>query len=139
MQIPGPQPHLRNQQLWGWAWENAVLFLMWTIFKVFIEFVTILLPFYVLVFGPKACGILALRPGIDPAPPALEGEILTTGPLGQSWEAVFLSRDLSGAMHWPGGCGDALLHSTSLGSLCTGKSLDPTRDGISLWIPQGCS
>ena len=90
-------------------------------------------------FGPKACGILALRPGIEPAPPALEGEILTTGPLGQSWEAVFLSRDLSGAMHWPGGCGDALLHSTSLGSLCTGKSLDPTRDGISLWIPQGCS
>ena len=25
MQIPGPQPHLRNQQLWGWAWENVHL------------------------------------------------------------------------------------------------------------------
>ena len=32
---------------------------MWTIFKVFIEFVTILLLFYVLVFGLQACGILA--------------------------------------------------------------------------------
>ena len=29
-------------------------FLMWTIFKVFIEFVTILLPFYVLCFWPHA-------------------------------------------------------------------------------------
>ena len=32
---------------------------MWTILKVFIEFVTILLLFYVLVFfGREACGIL---------------------------------------------------------------------------------
>ena len=35
-------------------------FLMWTIFKVFIELVTVLLQFYVLgFFGHKACGILA--------------------------------------------------------------------------------
>ena len=34
---------------------------MWTIFKAFIDFVTILLLFYVLVFfAHKACGILAL-------------------------------------------------------------------------------
>lgn len=26
MQIPGPQPHLRNQQLWGWAWEKCISF-----------------------------------------------------------------------------------------------------------------
>ena len=26
------------------------------------------------------CGILVSRPGIEPAPPALEGEVLTTGP-----------------------------------------------------------
>ena len=32
---------------------------MWAILKVFIEFVTVLLLFYVLVFGPEACGILA--------------------------------------------------------------------------------
>ena len=42
----------------GWK-EDAVFFLefffflMWTIFKVFIEFVTILLLFYVLVFWPQ--------------------------------------------------------------------------------------
>ena len=34
-------------------------FLMWTIFKVFVELVTILLPFYILVFFVhKECGIL---------------------------------------------------------------------------------
>ena len=45
-------------------------------FKVFIEFVTLRLRLYVLVFfGPKACGILAPRPGIEPTPPALEGEV----------------------------------------------------------------
>ena len=31
-------------------------------------------------FGHEACGILAPRLGIEPAPPALEGEILSTGP-----------------------------------------------------------
>ena len=35
-------------------------------------------------FGPEACGILAPRPGIKPAPPALEGEVLTTGLPGKS-------------------------------------------------------
>ena len=37
-------------------------------------------------FGREACGILALRPGIEPTPPALEGEVLTTGPPGKSPE-----------------------------------------------------
>ena len=36
------------------------IFWIWTIFKVFIECVTILPLFYVLVFGPEACGILVL-------------------------------------------------------------------------------
>ena len=27
-------------------------------------------------FGPQAYGIIALRPGIEPNPPALEGEVL---------------------------------------------------------------
>ena len=34
--------------------------------------------------GREACGILAPRPGIEPAPPALEGQVLTTGPPGKS-------------------------------------------------------
>ena len=56
---------------------------MWAIFEVFTEFATILLLFYVLVFGKEACGILAPRPGIELTPPALEGEVLTTGPPGK--------------------------------------------------------
>ena len=51
---------------------------MWTIFKSFIEFVTILFPFYVLVFGHEARGILFSWLGIKLAPPALEGKVLTT-------------------------------------------------------------
>ena len=32
------------------------------------------------LFAREACGTLALWPGIEPAPPALESEVLTTGP-----------------------------------------------------------
>ena len=35
-------------------------------------------------FGRKAGGILAPQPGIEPAPPSLEGEVLTTGQPGNS-------------------------------------------------------
>ena len=56
---------------------------MWTIFKVFIEFVTTLLLLF-MFFGCEACGILASQPGIEPVPPALEGEVLTTGLPGKS-------------------------------------------------------
>ena len=56
---------------------------MWSIFKVFIEFVTLLLLLYVLVFCPQdMCGILASQPETDPTPPALEGKVSTTGPPG---------------------------------------------------------
>ena len=66
--------------------HSNFFFLMWTIFKTFIEFVTILLLFYgvclFVCFGHEACGILAPQPRIEPAPLALEGEVLTTGLLG---------------------------------------------------------
>ena len=62
-------------------------------FKVFIEFVTILLLFYVLgIFGRKACGILFLQPGIEPTPPALESEVPTTGLPGKSLVHNFLNQ-----------------------------------------------
>ena len=54
------------------------IFLMWTIFEVFIEFVTICLLFCVLDFWSKACGILAPQLGIKPVVPALEDNILAT-------------------------------------------------------------
>lgn len=73
-------------------------------------FVTILLLFYVFVFRPQACGILAPPPEVEPAPLALEGEISTTGPAGKSWECRFLMKSQEGAytaitqqhfLHWP--------------------------------------
>ena len=39
-------------------------------------------------FGHEARGILVPQPGIEPAPPALEGEVLTTGPPRKFWEDV---------------------------------------------------
>ena len=39
--------------------------------------------FYVLIFVCKAYGILVLQPGIEPAPLAIEGKVLTTGPPGR--------------------------------------------------------
>ena len=49
-----------------------IFFLMWTIFKVYVEFVTILLLFHVWCFGHKIYGVLVPRPGIGPAPSALK-------------------------------------------------------------------
>ena len=60
-------------------------FLIWAIFKVLIEFVTIL--FLFLWFGffvREACGTLAPWPGIEPVTPALEGKGLTPEPQGKS-------------------------------------------------------
>ena len=37
-------------------------------------------------FGREARGILAPQPGIEPAPPGLEGKVSTTGPPGKSLE-----------------------------------------------------
>lgn len=49
---------------------------MWTIFKTFIKFVAVLLPFCILVFGCKTRGILAPRQGIDPTPSAVRVQSL---------------------------------------------------------------
>ena len=66
---------------------------MWTIFffKFFIEFVTILLLFYVLFFffGCEACGIPDPQPGIELSPPELESEVLTTGSSAKSPITIF--------------------------------------------------
>ena len=43
-------------------------FLMWTILKVFIEFVTILLLLMFWFFGHEACEFLVSQPGLEPAP-----------------------------------------------------------------------
>ena len=53
---------------------------MWTIFKVFIEFVTISLLIYVMIFfGWEACGIIFPPPGIEPALPDLKVKSCSLG------------------------------------------------------------
>ena len=61
---------------------------MWTICKGPVEFVTVLLLFYVSVFfffffGLEAYGTLAPRLGTEHVCPALEGEVLATGQQGE--------------------------------------------------------
>ena len=47
------------------------------------------------ILGHEARGILAPRPGIEPKPPALESEVLTTGRPGKSYEFTIFLTDLS--------------------------------------------
>ena len=84
--------------------ENHFLFIFYVdhYLKVFIEFVKVLLLFYLFIylFGHEACGILAPCPGIEPIPTALEGEVLITGSPGKSPSPlknhfIFLSRAMS--------------------------------------------
>ena len=42
-------------------------------------------------FSREACGILASQPGIEPAPSAMEGKVLTTGPPGKSLADEFFT------------------------------------------------
>ena len=64
-------------------------FLVWTIFKLFIEFVTILFLFYALVFYPWGMWDLAPRQGIKPALPTLAGKVLITGSPEKSLSCYF--------------------------------------------------
>ena len=59
-------------------------------FKVFIEFITVLLLFVCFNILAFLALILAPQPGIIPTPLALEGEVLTTGPPGNSPKDAFL-------------------------------------------------
>ena len=63
---------VREEFLWPF---KKFFYLFLYFLKVFIEFVTISLLFYVLVSWPQGTWDLVPRPGIEPVPPALEGEI----------------------------------------------------------------
>ena len=54
-------------------------FFIWTIFKV-LNLLQYCFCSIFCFFVHKACGILAPQPGIEPATPALKGEVSTTGP-----------------------------------------------------------
>ena len=69
---------------------KKISFSMWTIFKVFIEFATILLLFYGLLlwffffFWPRGMRDLTSLTGVEPIRPALEGDVLTSWQPGSS-------------------------------------------------------
>ena len=60
------------------------IFCIWTIFKVFIEFITVSLLFYTWFLAPRHVGSQLPDPWLEPAPPASEGEVLTTRLPGKS-------------------------------------------------------
>ena len=69
----------------------SILFL-----KDFIEFVTILLLFYDMVFQPQAIwNLSSLTQESNPRPAALEGEVLTTGLPGKSPSIPFFTKIFS--------------------------------------------
>ena len=70
---------------------EALSLLMWCSFTFFIEFATVLLLLKnVLVFLPQDTWDVSSGPGIKLAPPALEGEVLTTGLPGKSSWLFFI-------------------------------------------------
>ena len=60
-----------------WILSSFTLFLLFFFLKGF--------------FGLEACGILIPQPGVEPAPPAVEGEVLTTTLPGKSPHIIFFS------------------------------------------------
>ena len=76
---------------------------MWTIFKVFFEFITIFLLFRVLVSWPRGTWDPRAWPEeVEPTSPALEGEVLTTGPPGTSliMNSLFWILTFSAQFRW---------------------------------------
>ena len=62
------------------VFKGFFFFLIRTVLKVFIEFVTLLLLIFMFwFFGHEACGIFAPQPRKELAPPSLEGQVPTTG------------------------------------------------------------
>ena len=73
---------------------------MWVVFKVFVEFITILFLFvFVFVFGYEAHGVLAPKPGTESTPCARKGEVLTTGLPGTMLLPPF-STHISASIFW---------------------------------------
>ena len=81
---PGMGVSLDTQEVWGQLW-NASEVLFWFVDHSLsqIEFVTILLLFYFLIFWPEGRWDLTFPSGSKPLPSALEGKVLTTGPPGK--------------------------------------------------------
>ena len=96
---------------------------MWTVFKVFIESVTILFLLYILFFLARGMWILAPWPGIELVAPELEGKVLTTGRPGESWEYKLLSSHLLLSFHLAQQCSQKWHELTIIQPQCGQSSL----------------
>ena len=81
--------------------KDFFFFLMRTFFKVFVEFVTMLLLFYILTSWPQSCGILVPGAGIELLLPALKIKVLTTIPQGKYLVFLKKKKKKSHACLWP--------------------------------------
>ena len=94
---------------------------MWTIFKVSVEFVTVVLLFW--LFDIAACGIFASPAGIELPLPALQ-EVLTTGPPGTSLFITYWSATMFKALYLP------LLCLVAQSCLILGNPMDYTGSSV---------
>ena len=103
------------------------LFCVWTIFEV----LNLLQDcFCFSIFGPEACQILVPWPGMEPAPPALEGDILITGLPGKSsllWVFMYWTCGTLLVVYWldsalplQGARGPSLVRKRRFNMLCSG-------------------
>ena len=94
---------------------------MWTIFKVFNEFVIRLLLFHVLFFWPSS----ASWPGIEPTAHVLKGKVLTTGPPGKSLNKFCLELKNHAILWWCLSLGSVLGAPGAVGRMRHGVTWQP--------------
>ena len=82
------------------TWSSYLQNILFSFFKVLLSLLQYCSCFMFWFFGRQACGISAPRPGMEPAPPALEGEVLTTGPPGKSPKYSFLYIEYFTYLYW---------------------------------------
>ena len=66
------------------SFRQPHFFFFFSFFKSLLNLLQYCFCFMFWFFGHEACGIFAPQPGIEPTPPALEGEVLTARPPGKS-------------------------------------------------------
>ena len=118
-----------------------VLFLSFFVLKSLLHLLQYCFCFMFWFFGHKACGILAPWPGIKPTPPALEGEVLTTGPPGKSLWFWFLAKPTFNChSHFISPRVAASLGGWSLSSDCWFLSGVRQQSRVSVWLTResGC-
>lgn len=80
---------------------SEIFFFTWTIFKVFIQSVTVwLLLSMFWDFGPNACGFLAPRPAVETVPPALEGKFYPLDQQGSPQRCIHFDEAISSKGLW---------------------------------------